>query len=303
MRIVSLLPSATEILFAVGAGADVVGVTFECDFPPEARTRRIVSNTTLPQGLSASEIDALVRTRLAAGEDLYALDEGALRALDPELVVTQDLCAVCAVDITEVDEALAHLGCRAEVLTLDPMTLEEVLTSIEAVGRATDTLARASDLVRALRQRLASVAQVVAAERRPRMAVLEWTDPPFSSGHWVPDLVTAAGADSVLGSAGERSRGIDWIEVTAAQPDLVVIAPCGYRLEGAITLAQQVIAAEVLEPGIPVWAVDADAAFVRPGPRVVDGVEILAEIAHPGLVRAPAGMSTLVRSGSATSSR
>jgi iron complex transport system substrate-binding protein len=303
VRIVSLLPSATEILFAVGAGADVVGVTFECDFPPEAHTRRIVSNTTLPQGLSPSEIDAMVRTRMAAGEDLYTLDEGALRTLDPELVVTQDLCAVCAVDISEVDEALAHLGCRADVLTLDPMTLDEVLASIETVGRATGTLARASSLVGTLRRRLDHVVQAVGSRQRPRMAVLEWTDPPFSSGHWVPDLVTAAGADPVLGLAGERSRRIDWSDVRAAHPDMVVIAPCGYRLDGATKLAEEVIATGVLDPDVPVWAVDADAAFVRPGPRVVDGVETLAEIAHPGVVSAPAGMSALVRSGSATSLR
>src|SRR3954447_8924985 len=130
MRIVSLLPSTTEILFAIGAGDDVVGVTFECDFPPEARTRRIVSNTTLPHGLSPAEIDAMVKQRMAAGEDLYSLDEGALRDLDADLVVTQDLCAVCAVAVANVDEALAHLGCRAEVLTIDPMTLDEVLASI-----------------------------------------------------------------------------------------------------------------------------------------------------------------------------
>jgi iron complex transport system substrate-binding protein len=303
MRIVSLLPSATEILFALGAGADVVGVTFECDFPPEARTRQIVSNTTLPSGLSPSEIDAMVRARMAAGEDLYTLDEGGLRTLDPELVVTQDLCAVCAVDINEVDEALAHLGCRAEVLTLDPMTLDEVLMSIEAVGRSTGTLARASDLVGGLRQRLELVAHAVASRHRPRMAVLEWTDPPFSSGHWVPDLVTAAGADSVLGWAGQQSKRIEWSDVGAAQPDMIVIAPCGYRLAGAITLAQEVIASGVLDPDLPVWAVDADAAFVRPGPRLIEGVETLAAIAHPGVVNAPAGMAAPVRRGLATSLR
>ncbi len=198
----SLLPSATEILFALGAGPDVVGVTFECDFPLEARSRRIVSTTTLPEGLSPLEIDAMVRARMAAGEDLYTLDEGALRSIDPDLVVTQDLCAVCAVDISEVDQALAHLGCRAEVLTLDPMTLDEVLASIERVGRATGTLQRASELVLSLRQRLDDVARAVATRHRPRLAVLEWTDPPFSSGHWVPDMVTAAGAESVLGVGG-----------------------------------------------------------------------------------------------------
>ncbi len=298
MRIVSLLPSATEILFALGAGPEVVGVTFECDFPPEARSCRIVSTTTLHEGLSPLEIDAMVRSRMAAGEDLYTLDEGALRTIDPDLVVTQDLCAVCAVAISEVDQALEHLGCRAEVLTLDPMTLDEVLSSIETVGRATGTLERAAALVLSLRQRLDHVARAVATGDRPRLAVLEWTDPPFSSGHWVPDMVKAAGAASVLGVAGERSKSIEWRDVRAAQPDVIVVAPCGYRLDGARELADHVLAAGVLPPHVSVWAVDADAAFVRPGPRVVDGVETLAGIAHPDSVNVPPGMAVQVRGAS-----
>ena len=295
MRVVSLLPSATEILFAVGAGADVVGVTFECDFPPEARQRPVVSNTTLPAGLTPAQIDAAVRTRMAAGEDLYTLDEGALRAMDPDLVVTQDLCAVCAVDISEVDLALAHLGCRAEVLTLDPMTLEEVIASVETVGRATGTEEAAARLVATLRQRLHAVAQRVAGRRPPRMAVLEWTDPPFSSGHWVPDMVEAAGGLALLGHSGERSVQIEWGAVAAAGPEVIIVAPCGYRLEGATHLARELIASDALPRDVPVWAVDADAAFVRPGPRLVDGVETLAHIAHPEVAPARAEMSVRVR--------
>lgn len=290
MRIVSLLPSATEILFALGAGSQVVGVTFECDYPPEARTRRIVSSTSLPPGLSPSEIDAVVRSRIAAGEDLYTLDEGALREIAPDLIVTQDLCAVCAVDISEVDEALAHLGCRAEVITLDPMALDEVLVSIETVGRATGTSERARELVLSLRQRLEQIGGRVASRPRPRVAVLEWTDPPFSSGHWVPDMVTAAGGDPVLGVAGQRSHQIDWRDLTRAQPEVIVVAPCGYRLDGAVELTRQLIGTGSLPPRVPVWAVDADAAFVRPGPRVIDGVEALAHITHPDAVGAPPGL-------------
>jgi iron complex transport system substrate-binding protein len=298
VRIVSLLPSATEILFAVGAGDDVVGVTFECDFPPEARHRRIVSNTTIPEGLTPAEIDAVVRSRLAAGEDLYTLDEGALSEIRPDVVVTQDLCAVCAVDIDEVDQALEHLGCRADVVTLDPMTLEEVLASIGTVGRVTGCEVQAAELLAALRDRLARVAQAVAGLRAPTMAVLEWTDPPFSSGHWVPDMVTAAGAVPVLGIAGERSAQIEWSTVAAGGPELIVVAPCGYRLDGARALAEQVVQAGVLRPGLPVWAVDADAAFVRPGPRVIDGIEALAHIAHPDAVAAPEGLLVQVRGAS-----
>lgn len=281
MRIVSLLPSTTEILFAIGAGDDVVGVTFECDHPAEARTRRIVSTSTLPEHLSPAEIDLAVKVRMAAGEDLYRLDEGALRDLDPDVVVTQDLCAVCAVDVSNVDEALDHLGCRAEVVTVDPMTLDEVLGSIATLGKVTGREASADALVSGLRDRLARVADAVAGRLRPRVAVVEWTEPLFSAGHWVPDLVTAAGAAPVVADPGARSRQIDPGALRDASPDIVVVAPCGFRLAGATELATALHARGVLPPSAAVWAVDADAMFVRPGPRVVDGVETLAGIAHP----------------------
>jgi iron complex transport system substrate-binding protein len=284
MRIVSLLPSATEILFAVGAGDHVVGVTFECDFPPEARTRRIVSDTTLTPGLAPVQIDEEVRARIGAGEDLYTLDEGALRDLDPDLVVTQDLCAVCAVDVAEVDAALEHLGCRATVLTLDPSTLGEVLASIVEVGRATGRAERTGEVVAGLRSQLDRVAALVAGRPRPRLAVLEWTDPPYSPGHWIPDLVAAAGALPVLGVAGGRSAAISWVDLAAARPDLIVVAPCGYGLDESHRLALGLVARGVLPAGVPVWAADANAAFVRPGPRLVDGVEALAAIVHPGVL-------------------
>lgn len=284
MRIVSLLPSATEILFALGAGEQVVGVTFECDFPPEARSRRIVSDTTLPPDLTPAQIDEEVRARVGAGEDLYTLDKGALRELGADLVVTQDLCAVCAVDVSEVDDALEHLGCRARVLTLDPTTLDEVLESIIEVGRATGAPARAREVVAGLRDQLARVADLVAGRARPRLAVLEWTDPPYSPGHWIPDLVSAAGAVPVLGDPGGRSAPIDWVDLEAAGPDLIVVAPCGYGLDDALRLAGDLVSAGVLPNGVAVWAADANAAFVRPGPRLVDGVEALAAVAHPGVV-------------------
>jgi iron complex transport system substrate-binding protein len=242
--------------------------------------------------MTPGEIDAAVRARIAAGEDLYHLDEGALRAIDPDLVVTQDLCAVCAVDIKAVDAALEHLGCRADVLTLDPMTLDEVLASIDRVGGATGCAATSTRLVDRLRSRLAAVAEAVAGRPRPKVAVLEWTDPPFSSGHWVPDMVTAAGGRSVLGRGGSRSAQVSWDEVTSSGPDLIVVAPCGYRLPGAAALAGELLDGGRLPPGVPVWAVDADAAFVRPGPRVVDGVETLAAIAHPGAVPLDQSLAT-----------
>jgi iron complex transport system substrate-binding protein len=175
------------------------------------------------------------------------------------------------------------------------MTLDEVLASIATVGQATHTSERAAALVLALRERLDQVTRSVASRPRPRMAVLEWTDPPFSSGHWVPDMVTAAGAEPVLGLSGERSKRIAWTAISAARPDVIVVAPCGYRLDGARHLAEQLVATGALPPRIPVWAVDADAAFVRPGPRVVDGVETLAHIAHPDVTNAVPDMLALIR--------
>jgi iron complex transport system substrate-binding protein len=294
VRIVSLLPSTTEILFAVGAGDDVVGVTFECDYPPEARSRRIVSTTTLAGDLTPSEIDAAVRAKLDAGEDLYRLDEGALRALAPDLVVTQDLCAVCAVDVDTVDAALEHLGCRGNVLTIDPRTLSEVLDSVTIIGGATGQPAAAAQLVDTLRARLARVATAVGSRPRPRVAVLEWTDPLFSAGHWVPDMIEVAGGACVLGTSAERSRTTSAEELRRSDPDVIVVAPCGYGLVGAADVAAKLVDHGVVPSGTPVWAVDADAAFVRPGPRLVDGIEALAAIFHPGALPARPELATLV---------
>ncbi|MGP3966336.1 ABC transporter substrate-binding protein [Streptomyces sp. 6N223] len=287
MRIVSLLPSATEILFAVGAGDDVVGVTFECDHPPQARTRRIVSTSALPEGLPPAEIDRLVSERMAAGEDLYHLDRGALAGLDADLVVTQDLCAVCAVDVSTVHDALAYLTCRAEVLTVDPGTLPEVLDSIVMIGTAAGGRCRerAGRLAAELSGRLAAVRAKV-ADREPVPAlVLEWTDPPFAPGHWVPDMVEAAGGHCVLGRSGERSFRTGWDEVAAAEASVVVCAPCGFGLGEASRLAGEV--AGRVPPGVPLWAVDANASFARPGPRLVDGVEALAGVFHPAAAGEP----------------
>lgn len=283
----SLLPSTTEILFAVGAGDDVVGVTFECDYPEEARRRRIVSTSALPEGLAAAEIDRVVSERMRAGEDLYHLDEGALAGLDADLVVTQDLCAVCAVDVSVVDDALAHLGCRADVLTVDPHTLAEVLGSVVTLGRSSGRTDAAEAIVVGLRTRLAAVDAAVAGLPRPRALVLEWTDPPFAPGHWVPEMVTRAGGHSVLGTAGEKSYRTTWDAVSAAEPDVVVVAPCGYHLPGAAELSADLVAAGRLPTGVPVWAVDANASFARPGPRLVDGIEALAAILHPDVVGEP----------------
>lgn len=280
MRLVSLLPSATEIVYALGLGDQLVGVTFECDEPASARAEKTVVVGGLDtQGMTPREIDDYVRGQLAADGNLYTLHERALADLQPDLILTQDLCRVCALPSGQVEAALGYLGCQAQVLTLDPRSLDEVLDSIIAVGQATAVPGRAERLVAGLRARLTTVAARVAARPRPRVAVIEWVDPPFTAGHWVPDLVTAAGGTPVAARPGQPSAAASWAEITDAAPDLAVVAPCGYHLPGAADQAR--IAARVL-PGLPVWAIDADGIIVRPGPRLVTGVEALAAVLHPG---------------------
>jgi len=278
VRIVSLLPSTTEILFAIGAGDDVVGVTFECDHPAEARTRSIVSSSAMPEGLTPAEIDAFVVEAMTRGDDLYRLDEGALAGLDADLVVTQDLCAVCAVDVSVVDDALAHLGCTAEVLTIDPHTLEEVLDSIVTLGRATGHLASAESLVAEQRRRLDVVRRQRGGRPRPRVMFLEWTDPPFAPGHWIPEMIEIAGGEPLLATSGQKSRRVAWEQVSAADPDVVIVAPCGFDRPGSQRLADELAASGALPVGVPVHAVDANASWARPGTRLPDGVEELAAL-------------------------
>ena len=280
MRIVSLLPSTTEILFAIGAGDDVVGVTFECDYPAAARSRTVVSTSAMPEGLAPAEIDAFVVAAMASGEDLYHLDAGALAGLDADLVVTQDLCAVCAVDVSVVDDALAHLGCTAEVLTIDPHTLDEVFESILTLGRATGHALEAERLVGGQRARL-DVVRRARGGARPRVMFLEWTDPPFAPGHWIPEMVEAAGGEPVLATPGARSRPVTWDAIHAADPDVFVVAPCGFDRDGCRRLADDLVASGALHAGVPVLAVDANASWARPGTRLVDGVEELAALLAP----------------------
>jgi iron complex transport system substrate-binding protein len=284
VRIVSLLPSATEIVYALGLEDDLVGVTFECDEPARARVdKAVVVGGRDTSGMAPGEIDAYVRAQLAAGEDLYTLREDALAGLDPELVLTQDLCRVCALPTDQVSEALGYLGCSADVVSLDPHSLEEVLDSIVEVGRRAGVSATAAALVAGLRDRLDAVAAAVAGRPRPRVAVVEWVDPPFSAGHWVPDLVWAAGGEPVAANPRAKSQETTWAAIAAAEPDVVVVSPCGFHLDGAAE--QGAVAVErlagLLPAGARVWAIDADGLVVRPGPRLVDGVEALAVVLHP----------------------
>jgi len=234
--------------------------------------------------MTPAEIDSYVRARLAAGEDLYTLHADALSRLRPDLILTQDLCRVCALPSGHVQDALDHLGCQADVLSLDPYTLEEVLDTIMAVGERTGVPERAGELVTSLRSRLSRVASLVAGRPRPKVALVEWVDPPFAAGHWIPDLVTAAGGQAVAARPGARSEPVTWPEIAAAGPDLILVSPCGYHLAGAV---EQAAVAAMEVPGIPVWAIDADALVVRPGPRLVDGVEAIAAILHADVVPAP----------------
>jgi iron complex transport system substrate-binding protein len=290
VRIISLLPSATEIVFALGLGDQLEGVTFECDHPPEARGKPVVSSSGLEEGLAIDAIDDAVSAATADGSPLYRLDERRIAEIAPDLILTQDLCRVCAVPSGDVDEALGRLGCTAEVLSLDPHTLDEVIDDIERVGSATGTKDMASVVTASLRARLAAVDAAVslrgvgrfgADAERAKVLVLEWIDPPWGPGHWIPDMVERAGGESVLGNAGGHADATSWEAVTAAAPDIVVVAPCGYHLDAAAEQARAILPRLADTPAGragEVWAIDADAFVVRPGPRVVGGVELLSWI-------------------------
>jgi iron complex transport system substrate-binding protein len=295
MRIVSLLPSATEILYALNLGEELVGVTHECDWPREARAKRLVSHSTLPTGATPAEIDRLVSESLDGGTPIYRLDHEAIRELRPDIVITQDLCAVCAVPSGHVHEALDLLGCPAEVVSLDPSSLDEVLDCVLQVGTVSGTHAQAEAFVEQLRRRLYLVKRSVAGLERPRTFALEWGDPPFNGGHWVPEMIEAAGGESLLGSYGTPSVRLTWEAIDAAAPEVVVFMPCGYNLEGAIAEGKTLMDRPELADARQFFAADASAYFSRPGPRLIDGVEMLAAALHPGSIDSwpPGGIAQL----------
>ncbi len=295
MRIVSLVPHATELLYALGLGDQVVGVTHECDFPPAAREVRQVTRDRLPAGLGAREIDAAVRERTEAGESIYALDEDLLHDLAPDLIVTQALCAVCAVSHDDVRAIAEQMDHPPQVLSLDPRTYGETLADVRTVAQATDTKEAALALVASQSRRIDAVRRAVAdAPRRPRVAAIEWFDPVFVAGHWTPQLVEWAGGEDVLGFAGEPSEQSTWEAVAAARPDVLVAMPCGY--DAGRSHAEAVRYADRLrEVGAgEVVAVDASAYFSRPGPRLVDGLEVLAHVLHPDRVPEAPGEALVV---------
>jgi iron complex transport system substrate-binding protein len=292
---VSLLPSATEIVCELGLGYNLVGVTHECDYPPFVRDLPKVSRTLIPHDASSGEIDALVRERLKTQRALYTLDLPMLERLRPDLIVTQALCDVCAVAEAEVTAAVCSLPVLPRVINLEPMSLEAVLDTLLAVGGTASVADRAETVVAGLRRRIDGVAN--RSEHlldRPRVVLLEWLDPPFSCGHWSPELVRLAGGDEVIGRAGQPSRTLRWEEVVHARPDVIVIACCGFSLERTLVDVPDLIA----RPGwadLPavrngrVYVTDGNAYFSRPGPRLVDSLEILAHALHPGIHPLPAG--------------
>jgi iron complex transport system substrate-binding protein len=283
VRIASLLPAATEIVAALGCADKLVAVTYECDAGVRERAA-VVVDTVLPAGMEPGAIDAVVRERAARGLPMYELDRAALAALAPDLILTQDLCAVCALPAGTVADALDAIGCRADVLTLDPHSVDDVLAAIISIGERIGAPAAAESLVGGLRARLDAVETAVGGRPRPRVLVLEWTDPPFLAGHWVPELVRRAGGEPVGGVDGGRSVAAGWDEVAALPADVVLVAPCGYGLDAA---AEQAAAVRERFPAAAVLAVDADSYVVRPGPRLVDGIEAIAWALHPDAVPPP----------------
>jgi iron complex transport system substrate-binding protein len=286
MRIASLVPSATEMLFALGLGDDVVAVTHECDYPPGAEQLPHLTRSVVPEGLDAAGIDLAVRERTGRGESLYELDEDELAGLDVDLIVTQAVCEVCAVAFDDVRAIAERLPTKPQVISLDPSTLGEVLADVPRLAEAARVPEAGERLVAEAGERLEAVERAVEGAARPRVVALEWMDPLFVGGHWVPQMIELAGGEDALGMPGERSRTAEWGEVEAAAPDVVVSMPCGYYAEQAAaeTVRWRRHLAQV---GARVFAVDAAAYFSRPGPRLVEGVELLGHLLHPELVPAP----------------
>jgi iron complex transport system substrate-binding protein len=284
MRIVSLVPSATEMLFALGLGPDLIAVTHECDYPAAALELPRVTRDVLPEGLTTAEIDAAVKERTLAGESIYELDAETLHDLRPDLIVTQALCSVCAVSYDDVRAIADEIDSRPSVISLDPHTVGEVLGDARTLAEATDRRDAAVELVRDASARIDRIKLAVRGARRPRVVALEWLDPPFAAGHWTPQLIGYAGGEDRLGFAGEPSEERTWDQVAAAQPDVVIVMPCGYDAEIAYREAEMHRDELAALGAGEVVAVDAAAYFSRPGPRIVDGLELLAHILHPELV-------------------
>ncbi len=301
MRIVSLLPSATEIVCRLGLEASLVGVTHECDYPESIRNLPKVTKTLIPHDATSLEIDGLVRERIKTERALYSLDIEMLERLHPDLIVTQALCDVCAVAQAEVTAAACSLPGNPQVLNLEPMSLEGVFATLITVGEAVGIVEQSQQIVNSLRARVAAVAARSAkVQTRPRVVLLEWIDPPFSCGHWSPELISMAGGDEQLGRPGVASRTLPWKEIIAAQPEVLFIACCGFDTQRTL-LDVDILRQNPGWPEIPavqqgrVFVVDGNAYFSRPGPRLVESLEIVAHALHPDVHPAPEGISGALR--------
>ncbi|HEX4753217.1 MAG TPA: cobalamin-binding protein [Solirubrobacterales bacterium] len=290
MRIASLVPSSTEMLFALGLGDQTVGVTHECDFPPAAAALPHLTATVLPEGLSAGEIDAAVKRIVGEGKALYSLDEERLAELAPDLIVTQAVCDVCAVSYEDVVEVAARLPGPPRVLQQDPSSLAEVLADLTRLGAAAGVESHAAAARAELEQRLAAVHAAVARAPTPRVVALEWLDPPFVGGHWMPEMIELAGGVDIAGPRGEKSPEVSWERLEGLEPDVIVVMPCGWYVEESRAQAEE-HRERIAALGAPrVFAVDAASTYSRPGRRLVDGVELLAHLFHPDRVEAPGGI-------------
>jgi iron complex transport system substrate-binding protein len=298
VRVASLLPGATEMVHFAGAGDALVGVTHECDYPPGVeRLPRLTSSEIQGRTMTSAEIDAAVERRMTDSGSLYALDAGLLGDLGPDLILTQGLCDVCAVSTSLVERAVAGMKGEPEILTLNPTSLRDVLDDTLRIGEALGRGDETREKVAALEERLAGVEQAVAGLPRPRVGCIEWLDPPFSAGHWVPEMVGVAGGEELFARPGEPSARLSWDEVLEAAPEVIVLMPCGFDADRTVNEARRVL------PGLPgwgelpavkegrVWAVDANSHFSRPAPRLVEGVEILARILHPEASLVEPGMA------------
>ena len=292
MRIVSLLPSATEIVCAIGLGDELVGVTHECDFPPDVIGKPVMTHSVHDlTSASSRDIHRLVTASVHGGSSLYALDEEALSAAKPDLILTQELCRVCAVSYREVNEVARAIDADITVISLEPTSVEGILNTITTVGAMTEAEDAAIDLVESLRERLGAVGEKVQARRdaggrSPRVVGLEWLDPPFASGHWVPEQIRQAGGWELLGADGEASKQTTWDAVSEVDPEMLLLMPCGFHLQETV----EAWARTRRPPGYAnltavrrgqVFALDGSAYFSRPGPRVFDGIELLAEVFDP----------------------
>jgi iron complex transport system substrate-binding protein len=286
VRIASLLPSATEIVCSLGMERDLVAVTHECDYPESVRGKPVLTRSVLSGAISSGEVDRHIRELVHRGSSIYALDAQLLEALHPDLILTQELCEVCAVSYPIVERAARRLGSSPQLVSLEPESLEDVFENIRIVGGLVGRRDVADDVCRSLRQRVAAVERRVAGRPRRRVVCLEWIDPPFNCGHWTPELVTIAGGDERLGAARQPAHPIAWQQVIDAAPEIVVVMACGFSLDRSLREVEAV-GGRVDGLRADIWVVDGNAFFSRPGPRLVDSVEIMAGILHPGAVDPP----------------